>query len=122
MSAQGGYSKRFYEGEAVSSTNTYYSDRWSMLKGSIMSIHLIAEQTSALVGTWTLCQSNKPNADPSSDTDWEQNTDVTFTAVSGDTSQFLNIGNAGARWYRLKYVNTSGTGTIDAYILAGKGA
>lgn len=123
MSSQGGYIQQLFDAKAVSGTTTYYTDKFSMLKGSLFSLHMIATETQAtLGGTYTLWESNIPNADPTADTDWVQNTDVTFTAVASGVTQLLTVGNAAARWYRVKYVNATGEGTLDIWLHAGKGA
>lgn len=120
MANQGGYVAQIWDAEATSSTTAYRSNRFSMLKGSLFSLHL--EMTGTVTGTFTLWQSNMPDADPTSDADWIENTDVTFTAVSNATDQFHTIGNAAARWYMVKYTNATGTGSLSGWICAGKGA
>jgi len=95
-------------------TGNTYSKRISMKRASLFSLHI---EYGALTGTITLWQSNKADPDPDSDTDWIQNTDVTFDALSGSgSSQFINAGNAAARYYKVKYAHTSGTGDLDIWI------
>ena len=120
MANQGGYVSRIWTDQATTSTTAYRSNRISMLKGSLLSLQL--EMTGTVTGTFTLWQSNMPDADPTSDADWVENTDVTFTAVSNATDQFINIGNAAARWYMVKYTNATGTGSLNGWVMAGKGA
>ena len=98
-------------------TGTTYSDKLSMRKGSLFSIHSVY---GGLTGTITLWQSNIPNASLTDDTDWVENTDVTFTALAGASKQFQNAGNAAALFYRVKYVHTSGTGDLDIWINVGE--
>ena len=98
-------------------TGTSYSNKFSMKKASLFSLHSVY---GGLTGTLTLWQSNLPDPDPDDDTDWVQNTDVTFTALSGASKQFQNAGNAAARWYRVKYVHGSGTGDLDIWANIGE--
>lgn len=93
-------------------TGTSYSTKFSMKKGSLFSLHII---NGGLTGTLTLWVSNKTNPDESDDTDWVENTDVTFTALAGASKEMINAGNAAARFYRVKYVHTSGTGDLDIW-------
>lgn len=97
-------------------TGTTLSNRFSMRNASLFSLHII---NTGLTGTLTLWESNKP--DPSTDPadtitdDWVQNTDVTFTALAGASQEFINAGNAAARWYIVRYVHSSGTGDLDIW-------
>jgi len=102
---------------ATNPTGTVYSDYVSMKKASLFSLQI---EHGALTGILTLWCSNKSSPDITSDADWVQNTDVTFSAVSGAGGQFINAGNAAARYYRVKYVHTSGTGAINIWSYAGE--
>ena len=112
-------SEIFIDDNVMTGTATIYSDRFSMKRGSLFSLHL-SYAGSTPTGTITLWQSNKPDPDPDSVTDWVQNTDVTFTAVAGDGSQFINAGNAAARYYMVRYVNASGTGVLECWTNVGE--
>lgn len=119
---QAGYSSKIFDDGAMSATNTIYSERFSAKKGSLFSLHFEWAGT-APSGTLTLWQSNKPDPDPDSVTDWVQNSDVTFTSPAGsDSSFFLNVGNAAAEHYMVRYVNASGTGDLQCWLFGGKAA
>lgn len=110
----------FKNDNVMTGTSTIYSERISCKQGSMLSLHISNTETSATVtGTITLWQSNKPDPDPDSVTDWIQNTDVTFTAVSGAGSEFINIGNAAARFYMVRYVNATGAGVLSCWVNVG---
>lgn len=105
------------EGVAASSTNTYYSKPWSAEQGS-WSLHV--ETTGDLTGTWTLWISNKKHPNEASDSDWvDISTHAGFveTNPAGATTKWAATPDhlTGA-WFRLKYVNTSGTGNILAWV------
>ncbi len=93
-------------------TGTTYSDKISLKMGSLFSLHIT---NGGLTGTLTLWASNKPDPDLTDDTDWVENTDVSFDALAGASKQMINAGNAAARWYRVKYVHTSGSATLDIW-------
>lgn len=93
-------------------TGTTYSSKISLKKGSMFSLHII---NGGVTGTLTLWESNLPNPDPSDDTDWVQNTDVTFTALAGASKEMINAGNAACRYYRVKYVHSSGSADLDIW-------
>jgi hypothetical protein len=93
-------------------TGTVYSDVISLKLGSLFSLHII---TGAVTGTMTLWVSNKDNPDLDDDDDWVENTDVTFTAIAGTSKEMINAGNAAGRFYRVKYVHSSGTGDLDVW-------
>jgi len=110
----------FANDNAMASTNTIYSERISMKQGSMFSLHIINTETTATVtGTITLWQSNLPDPNPDSVTDWVENTDVTFTGVSGAGSQFINAGNSAARFYMVRYVNGTGAGVLSCWVNVG---
>ena len=98
-------------------TGTVYSEPFSMEHGSLFSLHCVY---GGLTGTLTLWQSNIPDPSLTDDTDWVENTDVTFTALSGAGKQFINAGNAAAYKYRVKYFHGSGTGDLDVYANKGE--
>lgn len=98
--------------DEVSPTGSTYSNKFSMKKASLFSLHII---NSGLTGTLTIWQSNLPDPDTSSVTDWVENTDVTFTALAGASTEFINAGNAAARWYMIRYAHTSGTANMEIW-------
>jgi hypothetical protein len=73
-----------------------------------------------LTGTWTLWASDKPNASLTDDTDWvDTSTHAEFaeTNPAGAATKWrVNSTLLRAAQFRLKYVNTSGLGTINAYV------
>ena len=93
-------------------TGTKYSTVFSLKQGSLFSLHII---TGAITGTLTLWVSNMDDPGLTDDTDWVQNTDVTFTAIAGASKEMINAGNAAGRFYRLRYVHSSGTGDLDVW-------
>lgn len=93
-------------------TGTTYSDKFSMRKASLFSLHII---NGGVTGTLTLWESNLPNPGLDDDTDWVQNTDVTFTALAGASKEMINAGNAASRWYRVRYVHSSGSADLDIW-------
>ena len=97
-------------------TGTTYSDPIRMEHGSLFSLHCVY---GGLTGTLTLWVSNVPDPSLADDTDWVQNTDVTFDALAGAGKQMINAGNAAGYWYRVKYVHGSGTGDLDVYVNKG---
>lgn len=92
-------------------TATTYSKKTSLRKATLLSLHII---NTGLTGTLTLWVSNKPDPDDAV-VDWVQVTDVTFTALAGASTEFINAGNAAGRWYKVRYVHTSGTGDLDIW-------
>ena len=102
------------DGVAVSGTK--YSTVLVLQRASEFSLHMVWDSTSALNATATLQVSNKPNPDETSDTDWVDNTDITFTDPGGaDLSEFIHVSAASGALYRVKFVNGSGTGTLTVY-------
>lgn len=121
--SQATYFGKPFDAQAIDtgSNVTVYSEKFSMKRGSIWSLHVV--WTGTPTSTVTLWQSNVEIPDESDDTDWVENTDLTMPAPAGSASKaFLNAGNAGARHYRLKVVTGSGSGTITAHVCGGKGA
>lgn len=103
------------DGVAVSGTNTYYSDPWGAPGADGHSIQVVYSGTPT--GTFTLWYSNKNNPDRASDTDWVQDSSFAPTNPAGAGGKFGdNAANFKANLKRLKYVNASGTGTIEAYV------
>lgn len=100
---------------AVSSTTTYYSDVFGGGNRRNWSMHF--DWTGTPTGTFTLWKSNKTKPDPASDADWVQDTAITFTQPAGSASKAgYEVGNSGFRFYRIKYVNASGSGAISLFV------
>ncbi len=121
--AQAGYSARIFENQTLDTTTNaaVYSTPFSGRKGSLWSLHYVwgGTPTSAI----TLWESNKVKPDQTDDTDWVQNSDVTFTNPAADTGKIIiNVGNSASLWYRLKVVTSVSTGTFDTWAFAGKGS
>lgn len=103
----------------VSGTTTYYSRIWSGedSDGQSMSVFYTGTPT----GTFSLWHTNKPGPDESNDNDWIQDTNFAPTNPAGAAGKFGDdAGNSKAYRKRLKYVNASGTGTIQAYVAVTK--
>lgn len=99
---------------AVSSTDTYYSGLFGGNDAPVFGLHF--QWTGTPTGAFTLWKSNKPDPDESDDADWVQDTSVTFSDPAGSASKAaLEVGNAGFRFYRVKYVNASGSGTVSLW-------
>lgn len=102
-------------GVAATGTNTYYSDKFDPL-GEGFGLHV--ETTGTLTGTWTLWKSDRAFPDPANDNDWvdiSTHADFTKTNPAGAATKWaVNSTALRARYFRLKYVNTSGTGTLLA--------
>lgn len=103
---------------ALDSVATFYSGVLEMPKSKTFSIHL------SFVGTATstavLQRSNIPNADESGETDWVDDTVITLTGASGSAAkELVEVDNAGALKYRIKFVKASGaaTDTVDVYLI-----
>lgn len=110
-----------YEAVAVSSTDTYYSEKTSLKRLSDPSYHLVS--TGTMAGTYTVWVSNKPTPSEADDTDWVSLTLATAITQPAGSAQkdFIDLsGLSSPLWVRLKYVNASGSGAITAYF-NGKG-
>ena len=106
----------YSNGVAVTGTNTYYSKMWSGGDTASYSLQVIWSGTPT--GTFTLQVSDKPNPVESTDTDWGTSTEVVVVNPAGSASQFLVSTVASPHMKkRLKYVNTSGYGTITGYVV-----
>lgn len=102
-------------GVAVSGTSTFYSFTWSGEDAD--GYGLTVFYTGTPTGTFTLWGTDKPFADETTDNDWVQDTGFSPTNPAGAAGKFRDDGgNAKAYRKRLKYVNASGTGTIEAYV------
>ena len=107
---------RLSDGVAANSTNTYYSKPW----GAKTSWSLHIETTGTLTGTWTLWSSNKPQPDPTDDDDWiDISTHAGFVETNpagAATKWTATPDHLPGAWFRLKYVNGSGTGNLYAWV------
>ncbi len=97
-------------------TGTSFSTVFSLSRGSLFSLHII---NTGLTGTLTLWVTNKPDFDAGV-VDWVEETGVTFTALTGASTEFLNAGNAAGRFYKVRYVHGSGTGDLDIHANRGE--
>lgn len=103
------------DGVAVSSTNTYYSKMWT--GEDSYGYDLMVSWTGTPTGTLTLWVSDKLNPDEANDNDWVQTTETTMVNPAGSASKF-RVATATSPAYRkrLKYVNSSGSGSLFAYV------
>lgn len=107
-------------GASIGSTPlTAYSQPWCANNRS-WALQVITSGT--LTGTWTLWGSNLKHPVLTSDTDWvdlSSHADFVETNPAGAaTNWWVNSTLIKATWLRLKYVNTSGAGTIYAEVTA----
>lgn len=99
---------------AVSGTPTVYSDMWS--GESSDGFNLSVFTTGTITGTWTLWMTDMPYPGLTNDNDWIQDTTFAPTNPAGAASKYQDAtGNSKAYRKRLKYVNASGTGNIQAF-------
>ncbi len=99
----------------ISGASTVYSPIFGGNDCINWSTHLF--WTGTLNGTLTLWASNKPEPKLSDDTEWTQ---VTLpSGMSGPNgsagSNFCDVGNSGARAYRLKFVYSAGSGDLSGW-------
>lgn len=98
---------------------TVYSAPWSAEGASVMSVHVEFDSPgSDLEATVQLWASNKPKPDESDDSDWVQDTAVTFTGITAAASakEIQEVGNAGSAFYRLKIERSAGSGTVSVWV------
>lgn len=100
-------------GLAVTGTNAYYSKKVSARDGQPISLHLVWAGT--VTGAFTLWYSNLENPGVDDDTDWVQDTTFPAPTVSNSGKSFHALGNLTATHVRLKYVNATGSATIQGY-------
>ncbi len=102
---------------AVSATTTYYSAPFGGGDCPNWSLHF--DWTGTPTGTITLWKTNKPDPILTSDADWVQDTALTFVSPAGSASKGgYEVGNSGFRYYRVKYVNASGSGALSLWVHA----
>lgn len=103
---------------------TVYSDAFSTSDCSVWSVHLEwVEDTATFATAITLWASNKPEPGADDDTDWVQMTATHgwdgFAGgdpAGGNGKDLADVGISGAKWYRLKFVRSTGAGTIQAWL------
>lgn len=116
---------RIFTDGAMASTNTIYSKQFGSdsVGQSGGSAHVV--WSGDPTGTFTVWASNKANASEADDTDWVEITAAVtgITNPTGSASKLLiRIPNTQpALKYRLKYVNSSGTGSVQGYAYAPSG-
>lgn len=102
-------------GTAVSSTTTYYSGATdtNAIKNPSYDLYWGTN-----VGTFTVQVSNKSKPVLSSDADWKAITLTRpITQPSGVAGgDYVDLSGLPFRWVRLKYVNASGSGNIQAFL------
>ena len=102
-------------GVAASSTNTYYSD---LIVCGREGLSITIETSGTLTGTWTLWKCDRMHPELSDDTGWvDMSTHAEFVETNpagAATKWSVNAPSLRGRFYRLKYVNASGTGTLTA--------
>lgn len=102
-------------GVAVTGTNTYYSKMFGGFNRLGYDLQVV--WTGTPTGTLTLQVSDKPNPDETTDTDWVTTTETTMTNPAGSAAQFRVAFLTSPGHKRLKYVNSSGSGTLFAYAI-----
>ncbi len=97
------------------STVTYYSEIWS---GGGQGYSLRVNYAGTPTGTTTLWEANKTFPDLTSDTDWtDVSASVTVVSPAGSATSFsADVATGRGRRMRLKYINASGSGTIEAHV------
>lgn len=96
-------------------TGTVYSALWTGRHSDGYGLTVIT--TGSLTGTFTLWMTDKAHPSTADDTDWVQDTTFSPSNPAGGAVKFRDDGgNAKAGFKRLKYVHSSGTGTIYASV------
>lgn len=104
---------------AVSGTPTIYSELWTGDESDGYGLTVFT--TGTLTGTFTLWMTDKIAPILTSDADWVQDTGFVPTNPAGAAVKFRDdAGNTKAKWKRLKYVNASGTGSLEGYVAVPK--
>lgn len=107
------------DGIAVTGVNTYYSTKWTAQWSSVFGFMI--QWTGTPTGTLTLWASDKENPDETTDNDWVQDAIFSPTNPAGSAGKFRdNVDNGVARWWRVKYVNASGSGSLFTYVTLAK--
>lgn len=101
-------------GASMTGTSTVYSLPMSASRAAYWSVHLVWSGTPN--GTFTLWTSDVPQPSLADDTDWVQDTSFSPTNPAGSAGKMMDfVGNGACRWWRIKYVNSSSTGTLKGY-------
>ena len=115
---------KFFDSQAVTGTNTYFSQPIKSLY--LDNIFMTFEISGTPVGVFTLQVSNTFEINPltgqvSNPGTWDD-LPVTFAALGSPNPDFISgdVNQTGAPYLRVKYVNSSSSGTINAYA-SGKG-
>lgn len=104
---------------AVSGTPTVYSDMWTGEDSDGYGLTVFT--TGTLTGAFTLWMTDKINPDQTTDNDWVQDASFVPTNPAGAAVKFRDDGgNAKAYRKRLKYINASGTGNLQAFVTVPK--
>lgn len=104
------------DGLAVTGANTYYSKPISCLGSD--GFGMTIRWTGTPTGTFTVWRTDRRDPDLATDTDWTQDPDFNGVGVgtlaTGGIAGIKSFSNAIAKnWkWRIKYVNTSGTGVV----------
>jgi len=107
------------DGVAVSGSSTFYSKVWSGQDS--MAYDLQVQWTGTPTGTLTLQVSDKPNPNEANDNDWVTTTETAMVNPAGSASQFRVAYGTSPGKKRLKYVNSSGTGSLFGYVIVPRG-
>ncbi len=101
------------EGTAASSTNSYRSKKFSAASGQI---GFTLKSTGTLTGTWTLWYSDEETPSTTDETGWAQDSNFNPTNPAGSpTYKKYAVDGLKTRWYKVRYTNDSGTGSIYGY-------
>lgn len=107
-------------GVAVFGTNTFYSGIWKATKSDGFGLHL--EWTGTPTGTFTLWRASKSYQDgkgpnEANDNDWVQETTFSPSNPAGAAGKMADeVSNGRNEFWRVKYVNASGTGTLFGWV------
>jgi hypothetical protein len=103
----------------VNPTGTVYSDRFGLSETNALGFEL--DTTGTLTGTFSLQYSDAQFPDPASDTGWTPDGALTFTQPAGSaTHQKYSVTDIRGRWFRVKYVHASGSGTLSGKAVSGE--
>lgn len=99
---------------AQSLAASFNSNQIEVNRDEIIGVHLIWTGTPA--GTFAIQLSGNPN--PSSSNDWASyDLDPVPTPAGADGNHFVDIGPTGAAVIRVAYTRTSGTGSLDCWVI-----
>lgn len=106
-------------GATIDGTTTTLYGKFRNYQTSVFSLHIeYGSSGSDLEAAATFWVSNKEDPDETSDADWVQNTDLTFTniAAAASAKEEHTVGNAAHKWYRIKLARTAGSGTASVWV------